>query len=100
MTLSQSSIANASGPARVVTLRYFAWVREKVGLNEERVTLPETILTIADLIAWQQTRGETYAAAFAKPQAIRAAMDHVHVKGDAIIGAAREIGFFPPVTGG
>lgn len=100
MTTLQSASLTASGATRVVTLRYFAWVREKAGLSEERVSLPETVVTIADLIAWQQTRGETYAAAFAKPQAIRAAMDHVHVKSDAVIGAAREIGFFPPVTGG
>ncbi|MEQ1653964.1 MAG: molybdopterin converting factor subunit 1 [Hyphomicrobium sp.] len=83
-----------------MTIRYFAWVREKVGRGEERVTLPASILTIADLIAWMQTRGPEYAAAFAKPEVIRAALDHKHVKPDTPIGNAREIGFFPPVTGG
>ena len=86
--------------ARTVTLRYFAWVREKAGLSEERVTLPENIKTAADLVAWMQTRGDTFEAAFANPDAIRLAFDHVHVKRDAPIGAAREIAFFPPVTGG
>jgi sulfur-carrier protein len=89
-----------SSAKRDVMLRYFAWVREKVGLSEERVTLPETVHSIADLIAWQQSRGEMFAAAFAKPQSIRAAIDHVHVKPATLIGDAREIGFFPPVTGG
>ncbi len=86
--------------ARTVTLRYFAWVREKAGLSEERVTLPADIVTAADLVAWMQTRGGTFEAAFAKPDAIRLAFDHVYVKRDAHIGAAREIAFFPPVTGG
>ena len=85
---------------REVTIRYFAWVREKAGISEERVTLPAHVMTIGDLIAWQQTRGDAFAAAFAKPEVIRAAADRVHVKADARIGDAREIGFFPPVTGG
>ena len=83
-----------------ITIRYFAWVREKAARSEERVVLPPHIVTIADLIAWQQGRGENFAAAFARPEVIRAALDRVHVKSDAHIGNAREIGFFPPMTGG
>ena len=45
-------------------------------------------------------RGETYAYAFEKPKVIRAAIDHTHVKPDAMISGAREIAFFPPMTGG
>lgn len=90
----------APTPDREITIRYFAWLREKAGLSEERLTLPAHVVTIGDLIAWQQTRGETFAAAFAKPAVIRSAIDRVHVQADAVIGAAREIGFFPPVTGG
>lgn len=86
--------------SRDVTLRYFAWVREKVGLSEERVSLPVDIATVADLVAWLQARGDGYARAFAKPSAIRAAIDHKHVQSNAPIHGAREIGFFPPVTGG
>lgn len=85
---------------REITIRYFAWVREKAGVSEERLTLPPNVMTIGDLIAWQQTRGDTFAAAFDKPEVIRAAIDRVHVKVEALIGDAREIGFFPPVTGG
>lgn len=83
-----------------VTIRYFAWVREKIGRSEERVTLPGDVATVADLVAWLQTRGDVYALAFAKPSAIRAAIDHKHVQSSAPIHGAREIGFFPPVTGG
>ena len=45
-------------------------------------------------------RGEAYAYAFEKPKVIRAAIDHAHVKPDAAIAGAREIAFFPPMTGG
>lgn len=83
-----------------LTLRYFAWVREKIGRSEERVSLPAGVATVADLIAWLQARGDGYAVAFAKPSVIRAAIDHKHAQSGALIHGAREIGFFPPVTGG
>jgi molybdopterin synthase sulfur carrier subunit len=86
--------------AREITVRYFAWVREKTGRGEERVVLPSDVVTVRDMMAWQQGRGDEFAAAFATPDAIRVALDRVHVKADAKIGNAREIGFFPPVTGG
>lgn len=89
---------NNSG--RDVTIRYFAWVREKTGRSEERLTLPSSVNTVRDLMLWQQGRGDAFAAAFAHPDTIRSALDRIHVKADAQIGAAREIGFFPPVTGG
>lgn len=85
---------------REITVRYFAWVREKAGRSEERIVLPPEVMTVRDLMVWQKSRGEDFAAAFAKPDAIRTALDRVHVKADAPIGNAREIGFFPPVTGG
>ena len=49
---------------------------------------------------WLVARGEEYANAFASPRTIRAAIDHTHVKPDTAIAGAREIAFFPPMTGG
>ncbi len=83
-----------------VTLRYFAWVRERVGRSEEQVVLPVHVATVADLIGWLTTRGPEYEHAFARPEVIRAAIDQMHVKPQSSIGDAREIAFFPPVTGG
>ena len=79
---------------------YFAWVRERIGKGEEIVEPPAAVTTVADLIAWLSGRGEEYAYAFEKPKVIRAAIDHAHVKSDAAIAGAREIAFFPPMTGG
>jgi molybdopterin synthase sulfur carrier subunit len=83
-----------------VKLRYFAWVRERVGLAEEDLDPPASIATIADLVAWLTKRGEGYAYAFENPKVIRAAIDKSHVRADAPIRGAGEIAFFPPMTGG
>ena len=81
-------------------VKYFAWVRERIGIAEEMVEPPANVRTVDDLIGWLTKRGETYAHAFEKPKVIRAAIDHTHVKPDAMIAGAREIAFFPPMTGG
>ncbi len=81
-------------------LLYFAWMREKTGRAEEQIDLPEDVRTIADLIAWQKARGPEFAAAFERDEVIRAAIDQEHVAHDAPVTGAREIAFFPPVTGG
>ena len=81
-------------------LLYFAWVRERVGKPEEEVELPAGVATVADLVAWLCGRGEEYARAFENPKVIRAAIDRAHVKPETAIAGAREIAFFPPMTGG
>lgn len=79
---------------------YFAWVREKIGTAEEDIFPPENVATVAELIAWLGTRGEGYASAFENKALIRAAIDRTHVKHEAAITGAKEIAFFPPMTGG
>jgi molybdopterin synthase sulfur carrier subunit len=81
-------------------LRYFAWVRERIGKPEEEIDPPAGVATVADLIHWLSRRGESYAHAFDNPQVIRAAIDQAHAKSNAPIAGAREIAFFPPMTGG
>ena len=79
---------------------YFAWVRERIGKAEENIEPPANVRTVSDLMQWLVARGEEYANAFASPRVIRAAIDHTHVKPDTAIAGAREIAFFPPMTGG
>jgi molybdopterin synthase sulfur carrier subunit len=55
---------------------------------------------VAELMEWLAGRGEEYAYAFENRAVIRAAIDRAHVRPDTTIGAAREIAFFPPMTGG
>jgi molybdopterin synthase sulfur carrier subunit len=79
---------------------YFAWLRERVGTGEEDVTPPAEVATVADLIAWLAGKGEHYAYAFENPKVVRAAIDQEHVKHSAAIAGAKEVAFFPPMTGG
>ena len=81
-------------------LVYFAWVRERVGRPEEVAEVPAHVATVADLVGWLKGRGEGYAYAFENDGVVRAAIDHVHVKPDAALAGAREVAFFPPMTGG
>lgn len=81
-------------------LRYFAWVRERIGKPEEEIEPPVGIATVADLMTWLSQRGEEYAYAFENPMVIRAAIDRAHVRADTTIVGAREVAFFPPMTGG
>jgi molybdopterin synthase sulfur carrier subunit len=81
-------------------LLYFARVRQIIGKGEEEVELPHSLATVSDLISWLKLRDEGYAHAFSDMRIIRAAVDQAHKPLDAPIKGAREIAFFPPVTGG
>ena len=88
------------GETRTLTLRYFAWVREKIGRAEETVSVPASLTSVAELVGWLKLQGPEYADVFARDGVIRVALDQSHVKATAPIGGAREVAFFPPVTGG
>jgi len=83
-----------------VKIVYFAWVRERIGKTDEELEPPAGVVTVGDLMAWLAGRGEEYAYAFENPKVIRAAIDRVHVRPDTALSQAREIAFFPPMTGG
>ncbi len=84
----------------MIKLRYFAWVRERVGKPEEEIEIPANVGTVGELMTWLSSRGEEYAHAFENPKVIRAAIDRAHVPAQTKIAGAHEIAFFPPMTGG
>jgi len=79
---------------------YFAWLREKIGLGEEFWAPSPGVTTPRGLIAALKQRGAPYAAAFENDGLIRCAVDQEFSALDTPFGAAEEIAFFPPVTGG
>ncbi|MBN9028256.1 MAG: molybdopterin converting factor subunit 1 [Rhizobiales bacterium] len=81
-------------------LVYFAWVRERIGKAEEDIVLPASVRTVSDLLTHLTSLGEEYEAALQFPEVIRVAIDQEHVEHDEPIAGAREIGLFPPMTGG
>ena len=79
---------------------YFARMRQIIGKGEEDLAIPADVKTVSMLIDFLKKRDETYASAFADPRIVRAAINQSHAPFDAPIAGAREIAFFPPVTGG
>lgn len=84
----------------MMTVLYFASVKEKVGLSEEQVDPPPSVATVSDLIDWLAARSPRHAEALASRAMLKSAVDQTHVPHSASVGGAREIAFFPPVTGG
>lgn len=77
---------------------YFAWLRERIGLPRERVQTAAA--TVRDLVAELAARDDWHAAAFADMGAVRVAVDQQLAPLDAPLAGAREVAFFPPMTGG
>ena len=83
-----------------IDMLYFAWVRERIGVGAETVEPPEDVVTVVGLIEWLSQGSAAHAAAFADVLRLRAAVDQVFVPLDAVLGRAKEVAIFPPVTGG
>ena len=81
-------------------LKYFAWVRERIGMAEEEIELPANVRTASDLLTFLAGRGQGFAEALRQPKVIRVAVNQEHVAHDELIAGAREIALFPPMTGG
>lgn len=79
---------------------YFAWVREGIGIDSERVDPPAGVSDVSGLIAWLATLSDGHATALAEPARLRAAIDQRFISLDASLAGAREVAIFPPVTGG
>ncbi|MBU2943597.1 molybdopterin converting factor subunit 1 [Shimia thalassica] len=81
-----------------MTVLYFAWVRERIGLPKE--TVETTAATVMDLVEELRAREERYAMAFSDLSALRVAVDQELTEFDATLDGVREVAFFPPMTGG
>lgn len=77
---------------------YFAWVRERIGLPREQVETQAA--TVAELVAELRAREDRYDVAFSDLSALRVAVDQTLTDFDAPLKGAREVAFFPPMTGG
>ncbi len=81
-----------------LTLRYFAWLRERVGAPSE--TLETGAATVGELVDELRARDDAHALAFADLAAVRVAVDQELADLAAPLGGVREVAFFPPMTGG
>ncbi len=81
-----------------VTVKYFASIREALGLGSESVlTDAATLAALRDELV---ARGGAYADALARGRSVRLAVDQVMCDETSGLVEGAEVAFFPPVTGG
>ena len=83
-----------------IELRFFASVREALGLASERIELPAEVTTVGGVRAYLIARGGAWEAALGQDRALRMAFNHVMCGPEAEVAEGGEVAFFPPVTGG
>ena len=81
-------------------LLYFAWLRAKIGIAEERVDPPPGVVTVAALLDWLKARGPGFADALKDTKIVRVAVNQEYVGWDHPVRPGDEVALFPPVTGG
>ena len=82
----------------MIDVLYFAWVRERIGVPKESVE--SDAATVAELVAELRSREDRYRLAFSDMSSVRVAVDQKLVDIEAPLAGAREVAFFPPMTGG
>ena len=83
-----------------LTVLYFAWLRERTGVAEERVAVPAGAASVTGLVDWLAARSPGHAAAFADRGVVRCAVNQEFADPATRLHPGDEVAFFPPVTGG
>ncbi len=81
-------------------LRFFASLREALGVSQESVTIPAAVKTIADLRLHLIGRGNPWSEVLAEGKVLRCALNQHMVDTSTPLQDGAEVAFFPPVTGG
>ena len=83
-----------------IQLRFFASVREALGVTQESVALPAGVTTVGDVRNFLRERGGKWAEVLADGKSLRMAYDQEMTNANTPIREGGEVAFFPPVTGG
>lgn len=81
-------------------LLYFAWVKQKIGIGDEDITLPDEVNTLEQLVFWLSQLGPNYRDALADLSIIRFAVNQEFANLEHPVTDNDEVAIFPPVTGG
>jgi molybdopterin synthase sulfur carrier subunit len=81
-------------------IRYFAWIRQRTGLDSEDVVTPDEVVDVAGLLEWLKGRNPGFAEALADFDSIRVAVNQEFAELDAPVAQGDEVAIFPPMTGG
>ena len=80
----------------LITVKYYASLRERVGKSQETLELPDAA-TVADV--WAKAVPDSMQST-TDDESILAAVNHDYVERDHALSDGDEVAFFPPVTGG
>jgi molybdopterin converting factor subunit 1 len=80
-----------------ITLLYFAAVRELVGIDEERASLPDDVATVGDLAAFVAKR---HPALEGRLASVRFARNEAFATNDERLADGDVVALIPPVAGG
>lgn len=83
-----------------IQLRFFASVREALGVSEESLMVPDAVVTIGNVRTLLAARGGVWAQALGTDRMLRMAYNQNMSAADTLLTADCEVAFFPPVTGG
>lgn len=83
-----------------ITLRFFASVREALGVSQENLSLPAAVATVGELRHFLIARGGAWAEALAEGRPLRMACQQQMCGAGTALSDGCEVAFFPPVTGG
>lgn len=83
-----------------IDILYFAWVKERLGRDQETIAYPETAQTVGQLVTYLLESDPSYKDVFADLKKLRFALDQDFVGLDQPLANAKELAIFPPVTGG
>ena len=84
----------------MITLLYFARLRETFGMAFEELELPAGATTLEGVRATLAARGGAWAHELAAGRAFRAAVNQDIANSATPVKDGDEVAFFPPVTGG
>ena len=84
----------------MITVLYFARLREALGTGSEHIALPAAVRDVEGVRALLVARGGEWEQALARSKAVRAAVNQAMAHGDTPVADGDEVAFFPPVTGG
>ena len=82
----------------MIKILYFAWVRERIGEASE--SLETEAKTVAELVEELRQKEARYDMAFSDLNALQVAVDQNLTNFDHSLANAKEVAFFPPMTGG
>lgn len=84
----------------MITLLYFARLRETFGQSSEQVELPAQVKDVRSLTDWLRQRGGVWQDELAPARPVRVAINQDMANSETAVHDGDEIAFFPPVTGG